>query len=113
MSSVAHVSVATRVVVAIVACVLLFMWVIVPAGCGPRHELHYKLVALGALLIASIPLVLRAVRGTAGAVPAGRARWDIAGVAAMTALLLFMQWGPGRRVIPDGCGFAPDTGMTP
>ena len=109
MSSLAHVSVATRVVVGIVGTALLIMWAMVPADCGSHHDLHYKLVALGMLLLASVPLVLRVARRGNGPI-VGPPHWDIATVAAMAALLLFMQCGPGRRVVPDMCWDPSQTG---
>ena len=113
MSTLAHVAVATRVVVAVVASTVLFVWLVVPAGCGEHDELRYKLIALGALILACVPLALRAARRARGGAPERGTAWDVAIVVGVTAILLLMQLGPGRRVIADGCGFAPDMSATP
>jgi hypothetical protein len=113
MSTLGHVSVATRVLVAVVASALLLGWFGVPEGCGHTHEPYYKLIALGSLVVGFVPLIARAVRYARHQPSAGSALPDIAIVVGIIAILLLMHSGRGRPVVYDGCGIAPDMGAGP
>jgi hypothetical protein len=113
MSTLGHVSVATRVLVAVVASALLLRWFAVPEGCGHTHEPYYELIALGSLVVGFVPLVVRAVRYARHQPSEGSALPDIGIVVGVVAILLLMHSGRGRPVVYDGCWSAPDMGGGP
>jgi hypothetical protein len=113
MSTLAHISVAMRVLVAVVASALLFGWFAVAETCGDTHEPYYKLIGLGSLVVGCVPLVARAVLYARHRPREGSPLPDIAIVVGVIAILLLMHSGQGRPVVHDGCGFAPNMGAGP
>ena len=91
MSTLGIVSIATRSIACISAALVLTLWLIFGPEYVNAHRVYYTVSALGALGVASVPLVLRAARRARGHTSDGRALWDVAIVVSVTAILLVVQ----------------------
>jgi hypothetical protein len=105
MSTLGIVSVATRSIACISAGLVLILWLIFEPEYVNAHRVYYTLSALGALGVASVPLVLRAARRARRQTSDGRALWDVAIVMSVIAILLLVQSVRVREPMVEDCGF--------